>query len=1463
MNHPPYKAEYFPQLNLVDELIRRNLVAALLYLLAGGLGILLSFSSGYASPVWPAAGVAVAVLLIWGWRCWPGIWLGGFLIDIGYDISGSGLLVSSVTAVITTTQVVFAAWLARRYLQTKLSSSIADWRLAWFLICAGPLTCMVSSGISILVMYWGGQIEESNLLGEWLRWWSGDTLGVLLFTPMSLLLWPRKNELGTLVAGSVRYTLPLITTTVLLISSHIGLAQLQELRARNQHHTEMEMIGNDSIRVLTETLLPLSGTANFFSASQEVTREEFRQYTNSFLNHPAILSVDWAPRVDAANRTGFEAKVRAEGIDGFQITELDQDRNFIPAPARPEYFPVLFTEPFANNRNILGLDHNFDPKRVSAMTLARNSKTPIASGSLPLARTNRQATLVFIPVRLLNHSPQDQQLAGYVVGAMDLQQLFAPLLQNARKHGLLSRVTDITPGNRAISLINELPSSAQPEWNYTFKFWGREWRLEMQPAIPYWKPGTTSEERFFLGFGMLTALLAVFATLSSASRHHDIRLQVTERTAQLRHELEARSAAEAALHISEERYRRLIELSPFGILVQYGGRCRFVNASTMEVFGASCAEQLLGQPLLDFIHPDSKAVVFEHLQRSTEGLAIPESSVVHYRRLDGSYSWVELTSVAYEYEGHPGSLVLLHDISDRIRAEEQRDRFFTLSLDLFCIASTDGYFKSVNPSFTRILGWSEQELLSRPMTDFIHPDDIDATRNELAQLDKNDCSTLEFENRYLCKDGSWRRLSWKALPQPGKLLFASGRDITEQYQAEQRLTELNIELEQRIKERGQALAALHAQKKEVRAVLDHLMECVITIDSRGIIRRLNPAIQPLLGYQPDEILGKNISCLMNSPLREQHDEYLARYLETGQRYIIGSSREVTGRHKEGHDVSMELSVSEYKINGEPFFIGTLRDIRERKAMIDSLTQAREQAEQASRAKSAFLATMSHEIRTPMNGVIGLVDVLMRDQLSTYQHDLINTIRLSATHLLTSIDDILDFSKIEAGKLDIELIPTQLNTLLEEQYLALTPLAATKGVDLQLNLPFSTSQWIYTDPVRLRQIITNLAGNAIKFSAREHQTTARRGWVEVNVTLTDTSSPQLILDIVDNGIGIAVEHLPNLFMPFTQMENSTTRRFGGTGLGLAICQRLVDLMGGEIQVESQPGQGARFSVRLPALPAPPPAIEGPAADTSQQTKAGSSMTDYLILVAEDDAINRKVIQHQLKLLGYRCEVVRNGREALTLWRNKTYDLLLTDLHMPEMDGYELAQQIRREEQGPHRLPILTLTANAQRDEATRAMAMGVDEYLTKPLRLDALETVLARWLPGAVVPVIASSNMLPTEKMVLDSQILVQMLGNDRQLIADTLIDYADALDDLTIRLEDISIKGDNSAIAALAHRLKSSSRAVGAQCLANLFSELEEAAKHGDESKVTPAMAKLPDLRQATQQAIKQYLTYIQASEGE
>ncbi|SEJ49218.1 PAS domain S-box-containing protein [Pseudomonas linyingensis] len=1423
-------------------LAKVNLRAAGLYVLAGMLGILLAQSTGYAVPVWPAAGMAVAVLLAWGQTCWPGLWLGGLLIEIWLEPTLSGAGLGLLTTSAATTQALLGAWLARLYLQGSWPFS-RDFGLALSLVSVGPLTCLVAPTLGTVVLVAGGRIASENLFSEWLLWWVGDSLGVLLFAPLIRLLWPGKHPFRLADGSSYRFAMPLIVTSALLTTGHIGLAQLEDLRAGNEAHRVMEAIGDDVAQEIAETLLPLEGLAHFLVVSKDVSREAFHEYSQHFVNRAALLSVDWAPRVTQVQRGAFEASMAAAGFAGFRISELDEHRQLQAAAERPEYYPIVFTEPSASGGTAVGLDHAFEKSRRQAMELARYHGRAITSEPIHLVRSERQATLVFIPVWRFTQGQLEEELNGYVVGVIDIEKLFAPLLAKARNNDFGVRIADITPGTSQHVFIDRLPAGAEPTWHRDLQIEGRIWRLEMASHGPLRQPGSTQEERLFLGFSMATAFLAVFATLGGAGRQVTVTRQVNERTAQL--------------HSSEERYRRLIELSPFGILVQCEGRCAFVNASALTMFGARSEEEILERPLLDFIHPNSHGIILDRLTRRAAGEPIRDAAVLRYLRLDGSSSWVEITSAAYQYEGRPGSLLLLNDISARIHAEEQRDRIFSLSLDLLCIVGNDGYFQTINPAFTRTLGWSEEEFLSRPLIDFVHPDDVEATQAEIARLGQGE-KAIGFENRYRCKGASWRWLAWKAVPQPGGLMFLTAHDTTTQHRHAEQLGELNAQLQQRVAERSRALTDLQAKEEEIRAVLDHLLECVVTIDSRGIVQSVNPSIEPLFGYTPAELIGRNVSMLMPPQLSESHDDgiahAIARYRQSGERHVTGLTREVTGRHKDGHAVDLEISVSEYHVHGEHFFVGTLRGIRERKVLIASLTQARKDAEQASRAKSAFLAAMSHEIRTPMNGVIGLIDVLSRDRLPPHQADLVMTIRDSANTLLAVIDDILDFSKIEAGRLEIEQAPVPLVELIESLCGTLGPLASSRGVTLEQDIAPEIPRWVRSDAIRLRQILYNLIGNAIKFSGGRSE---RLGQVVVRACLAGSDPLRVAIAVEDNGIGIAPEHKASLFSPFTQAESSTTRRFGGSGLGLAICKRLATLMDGEITVASTPGSGSIFTITLPliAIDAPSGSDRGrvPMRESAMPTDIAASRR---ILVVEDETVNRKVIQQQLTLLGYRFEMACHGVEALAMWRLGGYDLVLSDLHMPEMDGYQLAACIRREEGPDRHIPILALTANALRDEAARARAAGMDDYLTKPILLNDLEDALFRWLHRKALserntPSAADS---PKEALLLDPNALTTLVGDTPQMIREILGDYSEALSNLTPQLQEHFAGNDLDAIGALVHRLKSSSRAVGAARLGQLCAALEQATKDGDDTSLARGIAEFPSLQAATVARIEQFL---------
>ena len=563
-----------------------------------------------------------------------------------------------------------------------------------------------------------------------------------------------------------------------------------------------------------------------------------------------------------------------------------------------------------------------------------------------------------------------------------------------------------------------------------------------------------------------------------------------------------------------------------------------------------------------------------------------------------------------------------------------------------------------------------------------------------------------------------------------------------------------------IEDSTQAIIEREARLRQLSLAVEQSPNGIVITDLDAHIQYVNEAFLSTTGYTREEVLGQNPRILQSGKTPRSTYETLWATLTQGQpwkgefynrckdgREYIEFAHVAPLRQADGtitHYVAVKEDITEKKYIGEELdrHRHHLEELVEQRTT--ELVEARHQAEAANRAKSAFLANMSHEIRTPMNGVLGMVELLARTPLTPEQHQKLDTIRESGKSLLHLIDDILDFSKIEAGRLELECAPVALRPLVADLCASLEPLASARAVDLSHSVAPDLPDWVLSDEVRLRQLLYNLVGNGIKFARGSEQ---RRGWVRVRLDPATRPGYTLTLSVADNGIGMSEEVRQRLFRPFGQAETSTTRRFGGTGLGLSICKRLVDLMGGAIEVESTPDLGSTFRVHLPLAPAQAPESapavnpDHPAAVTQptvteERIASPQSAPERRVLVAEDDEINQEVIQLQLEMLGYRADLASNGVEALSLWRagRDRYLALLTDLHMPEMDGYTLTAEIRREEaeraatsgQAEH-LPILALTANALRGESERAQELGLDDYLTKPLQLEDLERALAQWL----------------------------------------------------------------------------------------------------------------------------------------
>lgn len=536
-----------------------------------------------------------------------------------------------------------------------------------------------------------------------------------------------------------------------------------------------------------------------------------------------------------------------------------------------------------------------------------------------------------------------------------------------------------------------------------------------------------------------------------------------------------------------------------------------------------------------------------------------------------------------------------------------------------------------------------------------------------------------------------------------------------------------------------AIQRAHSEHSQsaLSAIVRSNSDAIIGCSSDGTIESWNRAAVRILGFEESEVLGKPLAMLATGTAQDELDSALTQALQ-GE---ICSAVESEWKPKNGPRISLCLTLSPI-LSDDHIVHGTAviaRDITERKAYEEELllyTQevedhrgrleqqamelqqqatllatARDEALCASKAKADFLSTMSHEIRTPMNGIIGMTELLLETTLDTEQEDCASTIQSSADALLAIINDILDISKIEAGKLTFELLPFDLKHCVEEVAVLAGFNARKKGLGVDVHWNESAPMFVDSDAVRIRQVVLNLVGNAIKFTSE--------GTVSIHVSggASDEGITPVCIEVRDTGIGIPEEHLAGIFEAFQQADSSTTRRFGGTGLGLAICKRICAGLDGDIDVSSVAGEGSNFQVLLPLR-----ACENPNANKAAETKQCQKSFDLKVLVVEDNLINQKVASAALKKLGCTVEIAANGRIAVDALEQDSFDVIFMDCQMPVLNGWDATGEIRDRNLAPD-TPILAMTANALAEDRKRCAEAGMDGYLAKPFKREELRDIL--------------------------------------------------------------------------------------------------------------------------------------------
>jgi PAS domain S-box-containing protein len=875
---------------------------------------------------------------------------------------------------------------------------------------------------------------------------------------------------------------------------------------------------------------------------------------------------------------------------------------------------------------------------------------------------------------------------------------------------------------------------------------------------------------------------------------------------------------------AERRYRLLAEHSNDAI-VQLGldGTRQYVSPAIERILGYTAAEIASGD-LMTLIHRDDRPSLAKALAALVAG--ITEQNVVSYRsrHRNRRFVWIEAVNrlVRDTETGEALEIVSsLRDATERKLAEEalheseERFRFLVDSVQDYGIymLDVDGRVKSWNSGAARIKGYTAEEVIGRHFSKFYTEPDRVADEPGKALAAAARFGVYTAEGWRVRKNGQrfWASLVVTAARDASGELVGFAK-ITRD------LTERTVEEEQR------------------KLIIEAAPNGMLIVDEDGIITLANSAIEQIFGYERGAMLGMSIESLVPAEQREAHVTLRTDFANDPENRSMKPARSLSGLTADGSAVPIEVMLSPVETPRGRIVVATVVDITARRAAEQALQDAKSLAEEASRTKSAFLANMSHEIRSPMNAILGMLQLLLRTDLTAIQRDYGSKAHDATRSLLRLLNDILDFSRIEAGKIELERRSFSIEAMLQNVTEILTVSIGKKNIDLRYRIDPEIPGRVWGDEFRLRQVILNLAGNAIKFT--------ETGEVMADVSLygREPGIHQIIFSIKDTGIGIAPEQSAAIFAEFSQAEASTTRRYGGTGLGLAISSRLVALMGGTLEVESELGIGSRFHFKL-ALEAAEVGLAPPAPTEMRGRRVGDPfvtsssgehggpgqacrLAGLRILVVDDNSVNLQVAHDLLTIEGASVIVAGDGRLGVELasTSDPPFDVVLLDIQMPNMDGYEVTRLLRSLER-TGTMPIIAMTANAMAADRAACLEAGMDDHIAKPVELDVMVATISRLCRSSAPEALPDRPEVAPPAAAVDIQRALGRLGQDRRLLAELVTGFVIESEAILRTLREAIDRRDRLALLAGLHTLRGMAATVGAMAVAENAGRLEAEMK--------------------------------------